>query len=99
MVRWQQMQKNSAEINIQKHERTCEHMENLVRDNIAMEIAWELSDNNILDEDNFSYDTAAILEYVRNIILEHLKDVFPAVWHNILSISNNCYINRIRGCL
>ena len=49
-------------------------MENLVRDNIAMEIAWELLDNNILDEDNFSYDTAAILEYVRNIILEHLKD-------------------------
>ncbi len=49
-------------------------MDNLVRDNIAMEIAKELLDNDILDEDNFSYDTAAILEYVRNIILEHLKD-------------------------
>lgn len=71
----------------------------MVRDNIAMEIAIELLDNDILDEINFSYDTAAILEYVRNIILEHLKDVFPAVWHNILSISNNCYINRIRECL
>ncbi len=49
-------------------------MDNLVRDNIAMEIAKELLDNDILDEDNFSYDTAAILEYVQNIILEHLKD-------------------------
>ena len=26
-----------------------------------------------MDENNFSYDTAAILEYVQNIILEHLK--------------------------
>ena len=49
-------------------------MDNLVRDNIAMEIAIELLDNDILDEINFSYDTAAILEYVQNIILEHLKD-------------------------
>ena len=49
-------------------------MDNLVRDNIAMEIAKELLDNDILDENNFSYDTAAILEYIRNIILEHLKD-------------------------
>ena len=46
----------------------------MVRDSIAMEIAIELLDNDILDEINFSYDTAAILEYVRNIILEHLKD-------------------------
>ncbi len=49
-------------------------MDNLIRDNLAMEIARELLDNDILDENNFSYDTAAILEYIRNIILEHLKD-------------------------
>jgi len=49
-------------------------MDNLIRDNLAMEIARELLDNDILDENNFSYDTAAILEYVQNIILEHLKD-------------------------
>ena len=38
-------------------------MDNLIRDNLAMEIARELLDNDILDENNFSYDTAAILEY------------------------------------
>lgn len=47
---------------------------NLIRDNIAMEIARELLDNELLDINNFSYDTAAILKYVQNIILEHLKD-------------------------
>ena len=49
-------------------------MDKLDRDNIAMKIARELLDNDVLDENNFSYDTAAILEYVQNIILEHLKD-------------------------
>ena len=49
-------------------------MDKLDRDNIAMKIARELLDNDVLDKNNFSYDTAAILEYVQNIILEHLKD-------------------------
>ncbi len=49
-------------------------MDKLDRDNIAMKIARELLDNDVLDENNFSYDTAAILKYVQNIILEHLKD-------------------------
>ena len=48
------------------------------RTDIAKAIAADLLDNDILDdaldEHNFSYDTAAILEYVQNIILEHLKD-------------------------
>ncbi len=44
------------------------------RDNIAMAIAKDLLDNDILDINNFSYDTNAILEYVQKTILEHLKD-------------------------
>ncbi len=49
-------------------------MDNLVRDNIAMEIAGKLSDNELPDINSFSSDTAAIPEYVRNIILKRLKD-------------------------
>ncbi len=44
------------------------------RNDIAKAIAADLLDNDVLDENNFSYDTAAILEYVQNIISEHLKD-------------------------
>lgn len=44
------------------------------RDNIAMSIAEELLDNDILDENNFSFDTDALLQCVSKIILEHLKD-------------------------
>lgn len=44
------------------------------RNDIAKAIAADLLDNDVLDENNFSYDTAAILEYVQNIILEHLMD-------------------------
>ena len=44
------------------------------RNDIAKAIAADLLDNDVLDENNFSYDTVAILEYVQNIILEHLKD-------------------------
>ncbi len=44
------------------------------RNDIAKAIAEDLLNNDALDEHNFSYDTAALLEYVQNIILEHLKD-------------------------
>ena len=44
------------------------------RNDITKAIAEDLLNNDALDEHNFSYDTAAILEYVQNIILEHLKD-------------------------
>ena len=44
------------------------------RTDIAKAIAADLLDNDVLDKHNFSYDIAAILEYVQNIILEHLKD-------------------------
>lgn len=44
------------------------------RTDIAKAIAEDLLNNDILDENNLSYDTAVILEYVQNIILEHLKD-------------------------
>ncbi len=44
------------------------------RTDIARAIAEDLLNNDVLDENNFSYDTFAILEYVQNIILEHLKD-------------------------
>lgn len=40
----------------------------------AKTIAEDLLNNDVLDEHSFSYDTATILEYVQNIILEHLKD-------------------------
>lgn len=43
------------------------------RTDIAKAIAEDLLNNDILDENNF-YDTATILEYVQNIILEHIKD-------------------------
>ena len=44
------------------------------RTDIAKAMAADLLDNDVLDKHNFSYDIAAILEYVQNIILEHLKD-------------------------
>ena len=44
------------------------------RTDIAKAIAEDLLNNDVLDKNNFSYDTAVILEYVQNIILDHLKD-------------------------
>lgn len=44
------------------------------RNDIAKAIAEDLLNNDVLDENNFSYDTVTILEYVQNIILDHLKD-------------------------
>ena len=44
------------------------------RTDIAKAIAADLLENDVLDENNFSYDTAAILEYVQDIILDHLKN-------------------------
>ena len=61
------------------------------RTDIAKSIAEDLLNNDVLEEHNFSYDTAAILEYVQNIILEHLKD-YSLLSGTILCISNNRYI-------
>ena len=44
------------------------------RTDIAKAIAEDLLNNDVLDENNFSYDTVAIIEYVQNIILDHLKE-------------------------
>lgn len=44
------------------------------RKGIAREIAQDLLDNNVLDENNFNYDTDAILEYIQKIVLKHIKD-------------------------
>lgn len=44
------------------------------RIDMAKAIVEDLLNNDVLDENNFSYDTAVILEYVQNIILYHLKD-------------------------
>ena len=63
------------------------------RTDIARAIAEDLLNNDVLDEHNFSYDTAAILEYVQNIILEHLKD-YSLLSGTILCISNNRYIEQ-----
>ncbi len=49
-------------------------MERKGRANIAMAIADGLLDNEILDENNFSHDTGALLQCVPGIILAHLKD-------------------------
>lgn len=49
-------------------------MNNLSRNKIAMEIAVDLLNNDVLDENNFSCDTAAVLNFMQNIILEHLKN-------------------------
>ena len=44
------------------------------REDIARRIAEDLLDNNALGENNFNYDTDAILEYVQKIVLKHIKD-------------------------
>lgn len=44
------------------------------RDMLVMKIAEELLDKELLDENNFSYDTEALLQCASGIILEHLKD-------------------------
>lgn len=51
-----------------------EKAQNQGRNAIAMQIAQELLDNEVLAENNFSYDSNALLEYTAGIILEHLKD-------------------------
>ncbi len=49
-------------------------MERKNRNDIAMQIANELLDNEILDENNFSKDTDTLVQCVSGIILAHLKD-------------------------
>lgn len=44
------------------------------RNSIAKAIAEDLLNNEVLDENNFNYDTDALLNYVQKIILEHIKD-------------------------
>ena len=40
----------------------------------AEAIAEDLLNNDTLDENNFSYDTDALLDYVQKTVLEHFKD-------------------------
>lgn len=51
-----------------------EKAQNQDRNAIAMQIAQELLDNEVLDENNFSYDLNALLDYTTGIILKHLED-------------------------
>lgn len=44
------------------------------REDIAKRIAEELLNDNVLDEQNFNYDTDAILRHVQDTILSHLRD-------------------------
>ena len=44
------------------------------RTDIAKAIAEDLLNNDVLDKNNFSYDTDALLDYVQNIVLEHIKE-------------------------
>jgi len=44
------------------------------RTDIAKAIAEDLLNNDVLDENNFSYDTDALLDYDQNIVLEHIKE-------------------------
>ncbi len=47
---------------------------NADRNMLVTEIAQELLDRELLDENNFSHDTEALLQCASRIILEHLKD-------------------------
>lgn len=51
-----------------------EKAQNQGRNAIAMQIAQELLDKEVLDENNFSYNSNALLEYTAEIILKHLED-------------------------
>lgn len=53
------------------------------RREIARKIAEDLLNSNTLDENNFNYDADMILEYVQDVVLEHLRD-FSFVQGNIL---------------
>lgn len=44
------------------------------REDIAKRIAEELLNDNVLDEQNFNYDTDAIIEYVQGVVLSYIKD-------------------------
>lgn len=44
------------------------------RNRIAMMIAQDLMDHDVLDEDNFSFDTDELLEFTSKLILDRLKD-------------------------
>lgn len=44
------------------------------KSDIAVRIAEDMLDNGMLDEQNYNYDTGALVEDVKNMILEHLKD-------------------------
>lgn len=44
------------------------------RTDIALSIATELLDNDVLDLNNFGYDADSLLSFVQRIILSHLKD-------------------------
>ena len=44
------------------------------REDIAKHIAEELLNDNVLDENNFNYDTDAILQHVQDTVLSHLRD-------------------------
>lgn len=53
------------------------------RQDVAKRIAEDLLNNNVLDENNFNYDTDAILQHVQDTVLSHLKG-FTLVQGNIL---------------
>lgn len=44
------------------------------REDIAKRIAEDLLNDNVLDEQNFNYDTDAILQHVQDTVLSHIKD-------------------------
>lgn len=47
---------------------------NKERTDIALSIATELLDNDVLDLNNFECDADSLLSFVQGIILSHLKD-------------------------
>lgn len=46
----------------------------MTKKDIAEEIAKDMLNNDMLDEHNYNFDTEAILEDVKNMIMGHLKD-------------------------
>ncbi len=53
------------------------------REDIAKRIAEDLLNDNVLDEQNFNYDTDTILQHVQDTVLNHLRD-FTLIQGNVL---------------
>ena len=54
------------------------------REDVAKRIAEDLLNDNVLDEQNFNYDTDAILQHVQDTVLSHLSRNFLSLGITLL---------------